>query len=120
VVEALRVHRVAQAQQRLAVGTAWQNEDRVFATEIGTAMDPRNVGRRFKALAMRAGCPDATPHTLRHTAATLLLSAGHDLAAVSEMLGHSSKVITLSVYSHVTASSRREIADALSAHLGNV
>ena len=39
------------------------------------------------------------------------------MAAVSELLGHSSKVITLSIYSHVTASSRQDIADALGAHL---
>jgi hypothetical protein len=70
----------------------------VFTTEVGTALDPRNVGRRFGVLARRAGCPDATLHILRHTAATQLLSNGHDMAAVSEYLGHHSSVITLTVY----------------------
>jgi hypothetical protein len=34
------------------------------------------------------------------------------------MLGHSSKVITLEVYSHVTAASRQDLADALGQSLG--
>ncbi|MBC2934695.1 site-specific integrase [Nocardioides sp. zg-1228] len=118
VVTRLRTHKAAQAVQRLAAGAAWQDDDRVFTTEVGTPLDPRNVGRRFKSLAVRAGCPEATPHTLRHTVATTLLSQGHDLAAVSELLGHSSKVITLEVYSHVTAASRQGLADALGDSLG--
>jgi hypothetical protein len=38
---------------------------------------------------------------LRHTAATLALSAGVPVKVVSEMLGHSSSALTMDVYSHV-------------------
>jgi integrase len=41
------------------------------------------------------------PHDLRHTAATLMLSAGAPLTAVSAVLGHSSPQVTAEIYSHV-------------------
>ena len=84
---------------------------------LGSWIPSRQRRSRGAGTGNAAGCPDAPSQTLRHTTATLLLSDGHDLAAVSELLGHSSKVITLSIYSHVTASSRQDIADALGAHL---
>jgi integrase len=45
--------------------------------------------------------PDTRFHDLRHTCATLLLTKGVHPKIVSEMLGHSSIVITLDTYSHV-------------------
>jgi integrase len=40
-------------------------------------------------------------HDLRHTHATLLLTAGVPINAVAQRLGHSTPVITLKVYGHV-------------------
>ncbi|HEX5157252.1 MAG TPA: site-specific integrase [Ktedonobacterales bacterium] len=53
------------------------------------------------ALLQRAGLPRIRPHDLRHTAATLLLARGVPVKVVSEMLGHASVGITLSIYGHV-------------------
>ncbi len=49
----------------------------------------------------KAGLPHIRLHDLRHTHATLLLSAGVHPKIVSERLGHSSIKITLDTYSHV-------------------
>ena len=50
----------------------------------------------------RAGLPRIRCHDLRHTWATLALSAGEHPKVVQERLGHANVSITLDVYSHVT------------------
>jgi integrase len=46
-----------------------------------------------------AGLAGITPHDLRHTAASLAVSAGANVKAVQRMLGHQSAAMTLDVYS---------------------
>jgi integrase len=58
------------------------------------------IERHFKPLLRSAGLPNMRLYDLRHTAATLALSAG-GLKIVSEQLGHASVAFTLEVYSHV-------------------
>ena len=57
-------------------------------------------------------------HDLRHTAASLLLSAGVHPKVVQERLGHSTISITLDTYSHVLGTLQRDAADRLDEVLG--
>jgi integrase len=52
-------------------------------------------------------------YSLRHTCATLLLSAGVNPKIVSERLGHASIVLTLDTYSHVLPDMQQTAADKL-------
>jgi integrase len=56
-----------------------------------------------------------TPHKLRHTAASLAISAGADVKVVQTMLGHASATMTLDVYGHLFPDRLDEVADALDA-----
>ena len=55
--------------------------------------------RQFDPAARAAGLDGLTPHELRHTAASLAVSAGGNVKAVQRMLGHKSAAMTLDVYS---------------------
>lgn len=69
----------------------------------------RSVERMVKKYVKRSGLAvDATPHTLRHTFATDLLTEGADLRSVQELLGHSN-VSTTQIYTHVTNRRLKEI-----------
>jgi site-specific recombinase XerD len=69
----------------------------------------RSVERIMEKYSKIAGLPiDATPHTLRHSYATDLLSQGADLRTVQELLGHQN-VATTQIYTHVTNKRLRDM-----------
>ena len=87
-VEALKVHRARQAEARLNAGSLYQEDGLVFASEIGTPLEPSNIDRRsFKPLLEKAGLPNIRFHDLRHTCATVLLSQSVNPKFVQELLG---------------------------------
>jgi integrase len=55
VAKALKEHRAMQARQRLIVGDAWEDNDLVFCTGIGTPLDAANVRRSFRRITKAAG-----------------------------------------------------------------
>lgn len=69
--------------------------------ELGRALHPEFVSRRFRELAAEAGLPVIKFHAARHTAATLALEAGVDIKIVSDQLGHSTTRIIQDLYQHV-------------------
>jgi integrase len=83
------------------MGPLWQDHDQVFATELGTPLQPSNIDRRFRALLTKAGVPRIPFHGLRHTHAPLLMKHGVHPKVASERLGHANITLTLSTYSHV-------------------
>jgi integrase len=112
--EALRSHRGRQGEERLRIGSLWQDNGLVFPTTTGTTMSGTNLlGRHFKPLLKRAELPDIRLHDLRHTCATILLMAGKHPKYVQELLGHASINITLDTYSHVIEGMDGGLGDAM-------
>jgi integrase len=100
-VASVKAHRTLRKRERLAAGEAWADSGRMFTDELGEALHPDYVSRRFRELAKAAGLPVIKFHAARHTAATLALEAGIDIKIVSEQLGHSTTRITQDLYQHV-------------------
>lgn len=92
--------------------------DLVFTTTTGKPLHHGNFCRDLAraiehARAAGAQVPDFTPHSLRHTCAAWLLTAGRTLYQVSRQLGHESEATTGRHYGHLLAASRDVNADAL-------
>lgn len=79
-----------------AVVAGMSRDDLVFTTASGAPLRNRNARRAwFDRAAMAIGEAGLTPHELRHTAASLAVSAGANVKAVQRMLGHASAALTL-------------------------
>ena len=113
--DVLRTHRARQAGWRLAAGPAWVDTGRVFTHRDGTGLHPHAVTAPFRELTAQAGLPPIRLHALRHGAATLALDAGADLKTRSEMLGHSTIVITADTYTSVLPEHARTAAESTAA-----
>ncbi|WP_353650082.1 site-specific integrase [Nakamurella sp. A5-74] len=88
-------------------------EDLVFPGRAGFMRPPRGTGGWFEGARIRAGLPRLTPHDLRHTAASLAVSAGANVKAVQKMLGHASAAMTLDVYADLFDDDLEAVADRL-------
>ncbi|MGY1633061.1 tyrosine-type recombinase/integrase [Geodermatophilus sp. SYSU D01186] len=97
----MRTHRAAQAAERIAAGSEWQDNDLVFCQENGRPLEPRGDHRAWRALLADAGVRSARLHDARHTAASMLLQQGVPARVAMEILGHSQINLTLGTYSHV-------------------
>jgi integrase len=91
----------------------WRESGFVFVTDIGEPCDPRHALRALHAVAARAGLPGVGLHTLRHSAASVMLTHGVPLTVVSQILGHSGIAITADVYGHVAPEVSRAAPDVL-------
>jgi site-specific recombinase XerD len=116
-VEALREHGKRQSVERMAA-VRWDDPDVVFASTVGTFLEPRRVNTILDKLTKRAGLVGVHPHTLRHSTAVALLAAGEPLPVVSEIMGHGSSIVTATIYSHVLPSSRVSAAATLDRAFG--
>lgn len=114
----LREHRMTQEIEKQAAGDQWTDEELVFATEFGTAVDPRNVLRTIEIAAQKAGITAVGVHTLRHSAAVAWLESGVHIKAVADLLGHSSIAVTGDVYGHTSDTTARAAVDVLAERLG--
>ncbi len=113
-----RVRERTALEQRQALGL-WVETGFVFVTDVGEPIDPRNALRALEVARRKTKLKEANLHTLRHSAASVMLTNGVPIPVVSQILGHSGIAITVDVYGHVSPEVSHEalnvLAEALSA-----
>lgn len=88
--------------------------DSVFTSARGGPLRNRNErGQWFDQAAEVILKPELTPHGMRHTAASMAISAGASVLSVQRMLGHESATVTLNVYSSLFEDDLDEVAERL-------
>jgi integrase len=117
-VELIREHKVECEKTFALAGEPLDPSSFVFsaAPDRSRPRNPSSMSRRFKRLADSLGI-DAHLHTLRHYAATELLTAGVDLRTVAGRLGHGDGSITLRHYAAWVSHADQRAASILSHRL---
>lgn len=98
-VAALKEHKRAQREQRMAAGSWWKDTGYVFTRADGNPWTYNDISCRFTRLMQRSDMK-LRFHDLRHTHASQLLQKGYSLNLVAERLGHD-PTETLRTYAHV-------------------
>lgn len=88
-------------------------DDLVFGDGTDYLLRPKSNGGWFAGAVKRASVQRITPHDLRHTAASLSISSGANVLAVSRMLGHENPQVTLKTYADLFDTDLDKVSDAL-------
>lgn len=104
----LKAHRESQDRVKEEAAGAYGDSDLVFPNPDGRVWPPDSFSVQFGRLASAvAECQGFRLHDLRHAFATLTLADGVSIREVSDLLGHSSKALTLSTYAHAIPGASR-------------
>lgn len=124
----LREYQQYWQKLRKDLGDDWQNmieitladgktqiviNDRLFIKDDSTTMNPDSVTDWTSKFVKRNNLPHFTPHSLRHTHATLLIAEGVSIPTVSRRLGHSSISTTSKIYVHAIQSADEIASNAI-------
>ncbi|WP_343073168.1 site-specific integrase [Salicibibacter cibi] len=118
----LNSHRIRQNDNRMRFGKDYRHDlDLVFAREDGTPIPKSTLFNAFRRLCKKADLPtDLDIHSLRHTAAVLLLESEAEMKYIQDLLGHGSMQITADVYSHVSNRIERDSLNKFEDHTWDV
>lgn len=97
-----------QKQNKAKAGTAYEDNDLVFCTQLGRPLDPINMRRTFYRICDKAGISGLHPHCLRHTFATRGVESGVDVRVMQSFLGHANFQETVDIYTHVSGDLKRQ------------
>jgi integrase len=85
----------------------------VFPRQTGGLLPIEEYRRAFDKACDEVGIVGLVPHGLRHTTASLAISAGANVKVVQRMLGHATAAMTLDLYGHLLDDDLSGVADAL-------
>lgn len=111
-IEVMKQYKEWQDNYILEMGKNWKGTDRIFTADNGEHMNPSTCYKVFTKITKKYGLEHIRFHDIRHTTASMYISKGVPLKAVSERLGHSSINITSDIYTHTFESDKIKCANA--------
>lgn len=117
VMDLLREYRAKQDEERIKLGTKWQDYDRLFVKWDGRPMNNNTPYFWLKEFCEENNFRFCDIHSLRHFYASALINEGVDSATVSGALGHSTITTTTSIYCHVFNQAQARAGDAIASVL---
>lgn len=114
VFELLAQYRACWNSQKLLYGKYWKGQaQRLFIQEDGRPINPATINFWMKKFLKKHDFPYITPHSLRHTFATLQITAGVDVRTLQSLTGHAQASTLVNIYSHAIKSKQAAACDAL-------
>lgn len=115
----LERYRLEYNTYQTQVGSQWVGSDHIFIQWNGAQMYPSTPDSTMRKIITRYNStheeklPHVTPHGLRHTSATLLISQNIDIRTVSNRLGHAQTSTTMNIYTHALQKKDQQAAETL-------
>jgi integrase len=114
VMNALREYKLWWINYRFSLGDAWKGkEEKLFIQVDGRPLFPDTINYWLNKFNEQNGFSHITPHSLRHTFATLQLAAGVDVRTLQSRTGHARASTLLDIYSHTIQSSQVKAAQIM-------
>ena len=95
------------------MGADWAAGNQVFTGAHGQPLTANTVQDCLPRECDRLALPRMTPHSLRHLHASLLISEGLPITAVSKRLGHANAAVTMTTYAHALDNGDAQATEAI-------
>lgn len=102
-----------QEEHAWNMGDKWNWSGYLFTTAEGSKIHPNTLTTIFHNFIKNNNLPDCCLHSLRHSSASLQISAGIPITTVSKRLGHSTTATTTRIYAHSMRSADERAASVL-------
>ena len=113
-IDVLKKWRKVQREDMLKLGINTMANDQIIFNDLDNGFIQLSHPRLWcQRICKRSNLPEVSPHALRHTFATLLISQGVNYKTVSELLGHSNISMTLDIYAGVYDDQKTQAIDVL-------
>lgn len=122
IISVIKQHKARQSAEKIKLGTGYNTNNMVFCNAVGEYLQMGTVYSELKRIVKKLKIgTNTTPHTLRHTFVSQMISAGNtSITLISNIVGHANISITLNTYSHLMPNDMQEAFTALEKHMKHI
>ena len=114
VIEILKEYKKWWLERKILFGKDWEGkENRLFIQERGKPINPDTINFWLEKFINKHNLPQITPHSLRHTFATLQIASGVDIRTIQSRTGHTQVSTLMNTYGHALKRAQVQASDAL-------